>query len=59
MKINIGNREFEVLECFYNVIDYQITQKEVSKAFFSNLFDINNPIQYCVINYILKPTEKR
>ena len=58
MNINIGNCLFDILDPLYHLLEYH-DQRKVTEAFFSNNFDINNPIQYCVINYILKPTEKR
>jgi hypothetical protein len=59
MKVNIGNREFEILDCLYYLLKDQKHEALIAESFFSNNFDINNPIQYCVINYILKPTDKR
>lgn len=59
MRINIGYREFEFLDSLYYLLKDHKEEKLVADSFLSNNFDINNPIQYCVINYILKPTDKR
>lgn len=59
MKVNIGKGEFKILDTLSYLLKDQKHETLIAEAFFSNDFDINNPIQYCVINYILKPTDKR